>query len=74
MRRMRRNIWLWTGFLGLALLASGAGLAQEAQQAAPAAAPPKLDSGDTAWMLTATGLVLLMTIPGLALFLRTSPP
>jgi ammonium transporter, Amt family len=31
-------------------------------------APVKLDSGDTAWMLTATMLVLLMTIPGLALF------
>jgi Amt family ammonium transporter len=29
---------------------------------------PALDSGDTAWMLTATMLVLLMTIPGLALF------
>ena len=28
----------------------------------------KLDSGDTAWMLTATALVLFMTIPGLALF------
>jgi len=27
-----------------------------------------LDSGDTAWMLTSTALVLLMTIPGLALF------
>ncbi|MBN8874896.1 MAG: ammonium transporter [Rhodospirillales bacterium] len=31
-------------------------------------APPKIDSGDTAWMLTSTALVLLMTIPGLALF------
>ena len=30
-------------------------------------APPKLDSGDTAWMLSSTALVLLMTIPGLAL-------
>src|SRR5580692_1032258 len=30
--------------------------------------PPKVDSGDTAWMLTSTALVLLMTIPGLALF------
>ena len=30
--------------------------------------PPKIDSGDTAWMLTSTALVLLMTIPGLALF------
>jgi Amt family ammonium transporter len=29
---------------------------------------PVLDTGDTAWMLTSTALVLLMTIPGLALF------
>lgn len=29
---------------------------------------PALDSGDTAWMLTATALVLFMTIPGLSLF------
>lgn len=38
--------------------------------AAPAFADdaPKLDSGDTAWMLTATALVLMMTIPGVALF------
>ncbi|MEI8394748.1 MAG: ammonium transporter [Rhodospirillaceae bacterium] len=35
---------------------------------APAAAAPKIDSGDTAWMLTSTALVLMMTIPGLALF------
>jgi Amt family ammonium transporter len=28
----------------------------------------KINSGDTAWMLTSTALVLLMTIPGLALF------
>jgi Amt family ammonium transporter len=32
------------------------------------AAAPKLDSGDTAWMLTSMCLVLMMTIPGLALF------
>jgi Amt family ammonium transporter len=31
-------------------------------------APPKIDSGDTAWMLASTALVLLMTVPGLALF------
>jgi Amt family ammonium transporter len=38
--------------------------------AAPAAAAPapKIDSGDTAWMLTSSALVLMMTIPGLALF------
>ncbi len=29
---------------------------------------PKLDTGDTAWMLTSTALVLMMTIPGLALY------
>jgi Amt family ammonium transporter len=45
-----------------ALLATGgAAFAQEA-------APPMIDRGDTAWMLTSTALVLLMTIPGLALF------
>ena len=40
--------------------------------AAPAfaqdAAPPAIDTGDTAWVLSATALVLLMTLPGLALF------
>jgi len=37
--------------------------------AALAADPkPKIDAGDTAWMLTATALVLMMTVPGLALF------
>jgi Amt family ammonium transporter len=29
---------------------------------------PKLDTGDTAWMLTATALVMLMSLPGLAIF------
>jgi ammonium transporter, Amt family len=53
--------------------------APKAEAAAPAAAPPapdtpqlvaadKISSGDTAWMLSSTALVLLMTIPGLALF------
>jgi ammonium transporter, Amt family len=32
------------------------------------AATPKIDSGDTAWMITSSALVLMMTIPGLALF------
>ncbi|MET3524937.1 ammonium transporter [Phenylobacterium koreense] len=37
--------------------------------AAPAEeAKPALDTGDTAWVLTSTALVLMMTIPGLALF------
>jgi Amt family ammonium transporter len=33
-----------------------------------AADEPKLDAGNTAWMITATALVLMMTIPGVALF------
>ena len=33
-----------------------------------AARADSLDTGDTAWMLTATALVLLMTLPGVALF------
>jgi ammonium transporter, Amt family len=47
--------------------ATGPGLAQ---QTAPSAAPATttLNTGDTAWMLTSTALVLMMTIPGLALF------
>lgn len=40
------------------LLTGGAALAQDRT----------LDTGDTAWMLTSTALVLLMTIPGVALF------
>jgi Amt family ammonium transporter len=46
-------------------------LAQDAAAGAAAAAEPAkpaIDSGDTAWMLTSTALVLMMTIPGLALF------
>src|SRR6202035_2080891 len=44
-------------------------LSAAAQAPAPAApAAPKLDSGDTAWMLTSMALVLMMTVPGLALF------
>ena len=38
-----------------------------AAPAAPAPAP-KIDTGDTAWMIVATALVMLMSIPGLALF------
>ncbi len=58
--------------------AQAAATAPSAPAAAPApvAAPTrpelvdgsKINSGDTAWMLASTALVLLMTIPGLALF------
>ncbi|TPK52100.1 ammonium transporter, partial [Mesorhizobium sp. B2-4-19] len=61
------------GSLALAALGSVAAFAQQAAPAAAAAAPaaaptPVLDTGNTAWMLTSTALVLMMTIPGLALF------
>ncbi len=49
-----------------ALFAIDPAIAQDA--AVPAAEAAVLDSGDTAWMLTSTALVLMMTIPGLALF------
>ena len=45
--------------LGLIITAAGAAWADD---------KPALDRGDTAWMLTSTALVLLMTVPGLALF------
>ncbi len=54
----RRASLVFAG-LGLLLLTPQGALAEEAA---------KLDSGNTAWMLTATALVLLMTIPGVALF------
>jgi Amt family ammonium transporter len=40
----------------------------EAPAAQAAAAEPAVHKGDVAWMMTATALVILMTIPGLALF------
>ena len=48
---------------GLALLLPGLALPGWVQ-----AAPPTLNTGDTAWMIVATVLVLMMTLPGLALF------
>jgi Amt family ammonium transporter len=47
------------GAMAVALTASTA-FAQDAE--------PTLNAGDTAWMMTSTALVLLMTLPGLALF------
>jgi len=59
------------GSAGLSLAAVADEVAQQAVAAAPAAPVPVaavLNTGDTAWMLTATALVLFMTIPGLSLF------
>ncbi len=61
--------------IGLLLLSAAAwaqttapGTAVAPAAAAAAAEAAKIDSGDTAWMLTSTALVLMMTVPGLALF------
>ncbi|MGZ3323587.1 MAG: ammonia channel protein, partial [Xanthobacteraceae bacterium] len=49
-------------------LAAVAALALAATPAWAQDAAVKIDPADTAWMISATGLVLMMTIPGLALF------
>jgi ammonium transporter, Amt family len=61
MRFMSRAVPILIG-----ILAVTPAIAEMATASAPAA--PKIDAGDTAWMIAATALVLLMTIPGLALF------
>jgi Amt family ammonium transporter len=53
------------GRYALAALAAALTLAPDLAQAQDT---PKLDSGDTAWMMTSMALVLMMTVPGLALF------
>ena len=50
------------------LIATAITMSSTAAFAQAAAQPAKIDAGDTAWMISATGLVLMMSIPGLALF------
>ena len=61
-----RKTGLKTLGLALAGLALCAGAAYAQTAAAPAAPVP--NKGDTAWMLTSSALVLMMSVPGLALF------
>jgi Amt family ammonium transporter len=79
-----RSLRILSASAFLVVLALGLGipaaLAQQAPATAPAAPPvaaspapaapaaPKVDTGDTAWILTSSALVLMMTAPGLALF------
>jgi Amt family ammonium transporter len=53
--------------LTLAVLAASVGFVDSVLAQTPPAGPT-VNKGDTAWLLTATVLVLLMTVPGLALF------
>jgi Amt family ammonium transporter len=55
-------------FASKALVLVGVVLACTAPAFAQEAAAPEVNSGDTAWILTSTALVMLMTAPGLALF------
>lgn len=56
-------------FMPIAVMAEEAAApAQVKAEAAQTPAPSKIDTGDTAWVLTSTALVLLMTAPGLAIF------
>ena len=55
-------------FFALPLLLGMGGLRAEDLVAAEAPPAPTLDTGDTAWMIVATALVLMMAIPGVALF------
>jgi len=54
--------------LTLPTIAQDAAPAVEAAVEAVAEAPPSIDTGDTAWMLVSTIIVIFMTLPGLALF------
>ena len=56
--RLRNSVTFWLLLIAVAI-APGSAWAQGAA---------KLDSGNTAWIITATALVLFMTMPGLALF------
>ena len=62
---MIRKYLCGLGALGASMAAATAAWAQEAAPAAAAAVP---NPGNNAWMMTATVLVLLMIVPGLALF------
>lgn len=61
MRHMRLNSAARLGFASVGALVACMG-------AAFAADAPKIDTGDTAWMITSSALVLMMTVPALALF------
>ena len=59
MRRLRAGFLSLFGGVSVVLLTAEQVLAEETSQ---------INTGDTAWMLTSSALVLMMTAPGLALF------
>jgi len=67
---MLRKILCGAGTLGASLFAATAAMAQDGPIKAPTVEQMAgmVDKGDTAWMLISSALVLMMSIPGLALF------
>ena len=67
--KLRHALMLGLGGVAIAALLIEPSLAQTpTAEAVPAAAAPVPNKGDVAWMLISCVLVLLMTVPGLALF------
>lgn len=64
------RLGLGMGAVGMAALFAHPAFAQAAVAAAPASPipAPTVNKGDTAWLLISTALVLMMSVPGLALF------
>ena len=60
-----RSFWLQGAPVAALFVAAGAAAAPVQPDVVPFA---RISAGDTAWMLTSTALVLMMTVPGLALF------
>jgi Amt family ammonium transporter len=69
MKRLLNTLILFMllGFAGFSLAETSVTVVETVTPADPAAAMP-IDKGDTAWMIVATVLVILMVLPGLALF------
>jgi ammonium transporter, Amt family len=71
---MFRKLLCGVGVMGASLFTASAAFAQEVAAAGPIKAPTveqmagMVDKGDTSWMLVSSALVLMMSIPGLALF------
>lgn len=70
MMKTLHRLGLGMGAVGMAALFAHPAFAQAAVAAVPASPipAPTVNKGDTAWLLISTALVLMMSVPGLALF------
>lgn len=65
---MRQLVGFWVLLISLLLGMSLSGLAVAAELGPHVVPVHQINAANTSWMLTSTALVLLMTVPGLALF------